>query len=1034
MKRLGCLILLSLSLCILVTSTVISEVYGEPSKEIRGQVLDEAGNPLQNATVAFWQVEEAEPFEVWTGETWRPPLHVEGFLETATLTDANGSFTVNLNQTASWSYGYRVYVYTEDFRYMPLVSRYTDLWDVPENLSFQLTLGASIILDSEVLIVNSTVPWQSPDWLIFQVDPIPRDAVYTYCDPADSYFGGAHSHFLGLEPRRVLVPANTPVEIRVKWVTSYSWTPIPFFPHIYELVPTFESFNISQLPTLREGQEFHIDVREYSLRYNSLAVQDLLDYVECLLEQCEQKGFYVLAEKRDVTKSRNLLISAETERLEGFYTDSYVDVLEAYQIGSQLVERVDGMFLDATGSAIFFPPFFAFTAVVVASLLFESKKLKASAASIAYVFLIASFYFLYPGSRLADTVLLVGSSIGFIGVILVCSFVLPHLVQRFSLDGRIAFGGAMIALSSLAKRSMKRRRLRSVLTLVVVTIAIAAFIALTSVSVEYGLMVTSSSRSPPAEGLLVRAAHPLPSPYRELLGYEIPFAPMRESELEWLAARNGTVLVAPRAENTPQRVVRFVEQHEITEDHKPLGRLAFSQNTKMVFSVVGIVPSAEASATHLDSCVKSGRYLNDDDSNAILLSEKAASELGVQIGDELLWTDQTHLGRVLPLKLVGIFEDARIDDLRDLDGQPFLCMCQKIFEEWRQINGYHASRSSVACSPDEVVITNYQSAYNFSDFVFLSRVDVLVGNPEILGSLSRELALMRNFWVWASIGEDLYRYQVGAYAELGGSGIIIALIIVMLTIGTTTSASVYDRRHEMNIMSAVGLNPFHITMFFVDQAVMIGLIGGAIGYLLGTGLYQVFILFPMGIVVRQKLSLGWSLAALAIGVLASTLGAAIPAVKASVLVTPSLLRRWKIERKPSSAEEPYVFDLPVKIRKSDVNDFVNDLMKHLQDYKEGASYSIRRVRRTYEQTSEATITHVMFTYSFSSHVSSFLATNAISVVIKREADVGTMQLASTGAGPDEEKHIRKIASLIRNFTFEWISKRYARVPVQRTNV
>jgi hypothetical protein len=1027
MKRLGCLILLALSLCVLVTSTVISEVYGEPSKEIRGQVLDEEGNPLQNATVAFWQVEEAEPFEVWTGETWRPPLHVRGFLETATLTDANGSFTVKLNQTASWSYGYRVYVYTEDFRYVPLVSRYTDLWDVPEDLSFQLTVGASIILDSEVLIVNSTVPWQSPDWLIFQVNPIPRDAVYTYCDPTESYFGEAHSCFLGLEPRRVIVPANTPVEIRVKWVTSYSWTPIPFFPYIYELVPTFEAFNISQLPMLKQGQELHIDVREYSLQYNSLVVQDLLEHVESLLEQCEQKGFYVLAEQRDLKRSRNLLISAESERLEGFYTDSYVDVLEAYQIGSQLVERIDDMFLDATGSAIFFPPFFAFTAVVLASLLFESKKLKALTASIAYVLLITSFYFLYPGSRLADTSLLVGSSIGFMGVTLVFSFVFPHLVKRFSLERRITLGGAIVALSSLAKRSMKRRRLRSMLTLVVVTIAIAAFIALTSVSMEYGLMVTSGSRSPPAEGLLVRAAHPLPSPYRELLGYEIPFAPMRESELEWLAARNGTILVAPRAENTPQRVVRFVEQHRIREDYKPLGSLAFSQNTKMGFSVVGIVPTAEASATHLDSCVKSGRYLNDDDSNAILLSEKAASELGVQIGDELLWTDQTHLGRVLPLRLVGVLEDSSIDNLRDLDGQPFLHTCQKILEEWRQIDGYHASRSSMPCSPDEVIITNYRSAYNFSDFVFLSRVNVLVGNPEILASLSRELAWMRNFWVWASIGEDLYRYQLDAYAELGGSGIIIAFTIVMLTIGTTTSASVYDRRHEMNIMSAVGLNPFHITMLFVDQAVIIGVIGGAIGYLLGTGLYQVFILFPLDIVVRQKLSLSWSFVALAIGVVASTLGAAIPAVKASVLVTPSLLRRWKIERKPSSAEEPYIFEMPVKIRKDDVNDFVNDLVKYLQDHTEGAPYSIRRVRRTYEQTPEATITHIMFTYSFLSHVSSFLAANDISIILKKDADVGIMQLASTGAGPDEEKHIHKIASLIRNFTFEWISKRYVRV-------
>lgn len=993
--------------------TPFNEGYGGSSKEVRGRVLDENGDPLQNATVTFWQVEEVRSqYTVQVQETWRPSPYVKGFLESTVTTDANGFFNTRLNQTVSWSHGYRVYVYTEDFQYLPLVKYYADLSTVPEDLSFQLMPGASVVLNSEVLIVNSTTPWRSPDWLTFIVNPILDDAVYSYCDPTDSYFGGAHSYFLGLDSRQAIVPANTSVEIIVMCVTSY-YGELVEYTNVWRLVSTVVTFNITQLPVLKQGQSFYIDIREYSLQYNFLVVQNLLEDLETLLEQAQREGFYATAEKRDLTRSEDLLTSAESKRAEGLYADSYADVLQAYQVGSQLSQRINDIYQNAPVSAIFSPVFFAFTAIALASLVFESKKLKVLMTFVVYAFLLVSFYYLYPGSHFVDTSLLIKSSIGFISAVLILSLVVPRLVKEREVKGHLAFRSAIVALFSLAKRNMKRRRLRSILTLAVVTISIAAFVALTSVSVEYGLMVKKSARSPPAEGLLARAAHTLPSPYRET----IPFTPMSESDIAWFAARNRTVLVAPRSENTPKRVIRFVSQHEIREHYDPLGSLAFSEKKKMFFSVVGIVPSAEASATHLDSTVKKGRYLNDSESNAILLTENAANELGVQIGDELLWSNQ------LAVKLVGILDDSSLDNLKDLDGHRFLYTCQISLEEHVRFDGSHVRRSNIACSPDQVIITTYQSAYNFSDSVLLSRVDVLMDSSENILPFARELVLMRNFRIWASIGESLYLYELGSYLEIGGSGIIVALMLVMLTVGTTMSASVYERRHEMNILSAVGLNPSHITMLFVYQAIIIGLIGGALGYLLGTSLYQVFVLFPTDIVVRQKLSLGWSIVALAIGIAATTLGAAIPALKASALATPSLLRRWKIEKKPSSAEEPYIFEIPVKVRKEDINDFVNYLIRRLQDYQEGDPFYIKRTKRTHEETQEEFITHVKFTYFFFLQIFSFLATNDIAVILKKSEDVSTVRLASKGSGPDAEKHIRKIASIVRNFAFEWSSKK-----------
>jgi len=145
--------------------------------------------------------------------------------------------------------------------------------------------------------------------------------------------------------------------------------------------------------------------------------------------------------------------------------------------------------------------------------------------------------------------------------------------------------------------------------------------------------------------------------------------------------------------------------------------------------------------------------------------------------------------------------------------------------------------------------------------------------------------------------------------------------------------------------------------------------------------------------------------------------------KSLMRATPSLLIRWKIEKKPSSAEEPYIFKIPVKVRREDINDFVNYLIRRLQDCEEGDPFYIKRTRRTHERTPEEFITHIKFTYFFPLQIFSFLATNDIAVILKKNEDISTVRLASKGAGPDAEKHIQKIASIVRNFAFGWSSEK-----------
>ena len=95
------------------------------SAEVKGLVVDEAGNPLQNALVDVWQV-VTKRYRSTTSTLWT--------LETSIKTGVDGSFIVSVER----GFDYRFYVYTEDLQYVPVViPKYIGEGSI-EGLNFQL--------------------------------------------------------------------------------------------------------------------------------------------------------------------------------------------------------------------------------------------------------------------------------------------------------------------------------------------------------------------------------------------------------------------------------------------------------------------------------------------------------------------------------------------------------------------------------------------------------------------------------------------------------------------------------------------------------------------------------------------------------------------------------------------------------------------------------------------------------------------------------------------------------------------------------
>ncbi len=73
-----------------------------------------------------------------------------------------------------------------------------------------------------------------------------------------------------------------------------------------------------------------------------------------------------------------------------------------------------------------------------------------------------------------------------------------------------------------------------------------------------------------------------------------------------------------------------------------------------------------------------------------------------------------------------------------------------------------------------------------------------------------------------------YRTSIGGLTKL-----IIPLFIAGLIILNTMLSTVYERKSEIAIFNAIGLNPTHIFMFFLAEAFVYSLIGAVGGYLIG---------------------------------------------------------------------------------------------------------------------------------------------------------------------------------------------------------
>jgi hypothetical protein len=938
---------------------------GVASITVEGFVRDAEEFPLEGVSIKLWGYN----------------------LEAETITDQYGRYelTATTEELRCTLYAFYDDPEAPGMDLLPAATHINTVSDVESQLNFTLVPAATVVVVGQLRPVEASRGIRGYSFEVVDHE----DGKVLHYDGYTLIYGtgmNVQNFYLGLSPSVVLVPAGVPFRLTVSSAYQYDRTRGRRRWYGWYLtrqrIESFTRFDMVEDEPflLGEGELLRLDLRKYSLKSDLDKVERIINRLEANMTTVENSGFYLTSERRDLQAAKEMTNSASMKLASDAYEASYIDLRQAYLKVSGLQNRLSTVATEAMFSVNVLIAFVAMTAVALASLLTgdDAKKLLITAGL--YAPMLYYLYRIYPGSVIVSETRF--ATVGVVSVIavLLATSVLPRLFKGKKSERGIAKLGALSSVFSMAARNLKRRRLRTILILTSILTLTMGFVALTSLSTGYGLVYRRvDSQTPGASGILVRLPVYVPKRIMEK-GW---FYPLNFQIAEWVSRFEGVESVSMKAQNRPEA------RPWTTVDGQP------------IHGVLGVQLEQDHLIGYIDETLVEGDPLREE--GTCLVGDELLQRPGVDIGDVIEI-------RGIQLRVVGSF-GSEIENIMDVDGKSIL--------PTHLINLAPEARrpvyEDVTCAPETIVVTTLDTAVQIR-YVFVSRINLGLEPGVDLETLAKSMALSREYRLWVSQDGKVYLTYMGG--TIGGKGlpILIPWMIVILNVIVTMMNAMYERNREIVILSSIGFNPLHVSGIFLAEASVVGVIGGGIGYLLGMGLYPVMAELKWAPVVQQKVSAVWCLASLGVAVAAVFFGSVI-ALKRSVVVTPSLMRRWSIDWRPESGSEPWVITMPLRIEEKRLDDFINFISDSLGRYSSPLLTAyIGEMKTEREDDEVGTRYKLSFTYGEGQTDLKGLKTFN-TLAIDRASGETAYSVTLQSKGTREATH--KTGSFIRNLVIAW---------------
>jgi ABC-type lipoprotein release transport system permease subunit len=254
----------------------------------------------------------------------------------------------------------------------------------------------------------------------------------------------------------------------------------------------------------------------------------------------------------------------------------------------------------------------------------------------------------------------------------------------------------------------------------------------------------------------------------------------------------------------PQAVINAASANPLVEaatQRINTGGLVTNREGAFAVGITGIEPEKEQTVNLIGQYVKAGRNLTSDDTDNILIGKGLADAMNVQVGDRitLVGRSQHKQMRQRTMTIIGIF-DLGMTDIEKQTVYISLGESQSLYD----LGG-----------PTEVAI-------------FLKK---LGQESDVINSMKPGLP-----------GYEIESFQAN-YPDLasaintkGGVMNVFSVVIIMIAgvgILNLLLMAVYERTREIGVLGAMGLKPNQISLLFILEGTMIGLVGVAVGIVFG---------------------------------------------------------------------------------------------------------------------------------------------------------------------------------------------------------
>lgn len=252
------------------------------------------------------------------------------------------------------------------------------------------------------------------------------------------------------------------------------------------------------------------------------------------------------------------------------------------------------------------------------------------------------------------------------------------------------------------------------------------------------------------------------------------------------------------------------------------GGLVSSHKGAFGVSIVGVEPEKEQQVNLVAQTVAAGRYLKPADQDNIFIGRGLADALDIRVGERIILVGRTSHNQMRrrTMTVVGIY-DVGLPDVEKRTVYISLNEAQELYGLPGQSTEVMVSLQKLG-QEDAVIAAIQPQLVNYEIDTWKTSF------PELEQTIAMKSAVMDMFGIILFL--------------ISGIGILNLLMM-----------AVYERSREIGVLGALGLKARQITLLFLLEGALIGLVGVAFGVVLGVGIN--FLLGYVGIDFSQFTSI-----------------------------------------------------------------------------------------------------------------------------------------------------------------------------------